>query len=253
MKVRFWRRRRLDPLPELEEREANKFERQYAEEQGSANAVVKKMGRENLEPRSSKTDDSRLRQCSGMTPEPQWRGPALVRRGTCRRDRTVVSVEVLWDERGQFGAPARPVVLAVLGCHNTVVCADGAFRRVIGRAWRAFRLWREADENQKAIERRWFASAPVTGRGSLRVSFASLRVFRLGVLRVLGRYIGRVSDRAARRSPRFESVDDGRNHCDYSDQDGGQGDQSGATTQHVRMLGLGLGGDNLYRERAVAN
>ena len=49
MKVRFWRRRRLDPLPELEEREANKFERQYAEQQGSANAVIKKMGRENLD------------------------------------------------------------------------------------------------------------------------------------------------------------------------------------------------------------
>jgi len=49
VKVRFWRRRRLDPLPEREEREALKFEREYAEEQGSVNAVVKKMGRENLD------------------------------------------------------------------------------------------------------------------------------------------------------------------------------------------------------------
>lgn len=49
VKVRFWRRRRLDPLPEREEREALKFERQYVDEQGSANAVVKKMGRENLD------------------------------------------------------------------------------------------------------------------------------------------------------------------------------------------------------------
>jgi hypothetical protein len=49
MNVRFWRRRRLDPLPERDEREARKFERQYAEEQGSVNAVVKKMGRENLD------------------------------------------------------------------------------------------------------------------------------------------------------------------------------------------------------------
>ena len=49
MKVRFWRRRRLDPIPDREEREAHKFERQYAEEQGSVTAVVKKMGRENLD------------------------------------------------------------------------------------------------------------------------------------------------------------------------------------------------------------
>ncbi|HTJ83360.1 MAG TPA: hypothetical protein VL400_16690 [Polyangiaceae bacterium] len=49
MKLQFWRRRRLEPLPEREEREALKFERQYSEEQGSVNAVVKKMGRENLD------------------------------------------------------------------------------------------------------------------------------------------------------------------------------------------------------------
>ena len=49
MKVLFWRKRQLDPLPDREEREALKFERQYIEEQGSANAVVKKMGRENLD------------------------------------------------------------------------------------------------------------------------------------------------------------------------------------------------------------
>jgi len=49
MKLLFWRRRRLEPLPEREEREALKFERQYSEEQGSVNAVVKKMGRENLD------------------------------------------------------------------------------------------------------------------------------------------------------------------------------------------------------------
>lgn len=49
MKVLFWRKSRLDPLPEREEREALKFERQYEDEQGSVNAVVKKIGRENLD------------------------------------------------------------------------------------------------------------------------------------------------------------------------------------------------------------
>ena len=49
MKLRFWRKRRLDPLPEGEEREALKYERQYEEEQGSTNAIFKKMGRENLD------------------------------------------------------------------------------------------------------------------------------------------------------------------------------------------------------------
>ena len=49
MKLRFWHRKRLDPLPDEEEREALKFEREYDEEQGSINAVVKKMGRENLD------------------------------------------------------------------------------------------------------------------------------------------------------------------------------------------------------------
>lgn len=49
MKLRFWRKRRLDPLPEDEEREALKYEREYEEEEGSVNAVFKKMGRENLD------------------------------------------------------------------------------------------------------------------------------------------------------------------------------------------------------------
>jgi hypothetical protein len=49
MKLKFWRRKRVEPLPEHEEREANKFERKFDEEQGSAQAVLKKMGRENLD------------------------------------------------------------------------------------------------------------------------------------------------------------------------------------------------------------
>jgi hypothetical protein len=49
MKLMFWRRKPLEPLPDREEREALKFEREYVEEQGSVNAVVKKMGRENLD------------------------------------------------------------------------------------------------------------------------------------------------------------------------------------------------------------
>jgi len=49
MKLRFWQKRRLEPLPEDEEREALKYERQHEEEQGSINAIVKKMGRENLD------------------------------------------------------------------------------------------------------------------------------------------------------------------------------------------------------------
>ena len=49
MNLRFWQKKQLDPLPDEEEREAHKFERQYVEEQGSVNAVVKKMGRENLD------------------------------------------------------------------------------------------------------------------------------------------------------------------------------------------------------------
>ena len=49
MKLRFWRRRRLDPLLEGEEREAHKFGRRYAEEQGSIRAIFRKMGRENLD------------------------------------------------------------------------------------------------------------------------------------------------------------------------------------------------------------
>ncbi|HEY2778311.1 MAG TPA: hypothetical protein VGI77_10435 [Gaiellaceae bacterium] len=49
MKLLFWRRKRLEPLPEDEEREAHKYERQYEEDVGSVNAVVKKVGRENLD------------------------------------------------------------------------------------------------------------------------------------------------------------------------------------------------------------
>lgn len=49
MKLRFWQRRRRAPLPESEEREALKNEREYEEEEGSVNAVFKKMGRENLD------------------------------------------------------------------------------------------------------------------------------------------------------------------------------------------------------------
>ena len=49
MKLKFWRSKRLDPLPEREEREAHKFERRYEEEQGSIRAIFKKMGRENLD------------------------------------------------------------------------------------------------------------------------------------------------------------------------------------------------------------
>jgi hypothetical protein len=49
MKLKFWRRKRLDPLPAGEEREAHKFERRYSEEQGSIRAIFKKMGRENLD------------------------------------------------------------------------------------------------------------------------------------------------------------------------------------------------------------
>jgi hypothetical protein len=49
MTLRFWRKRRLDPLPEGEEREALKYERQYEEEQSSVNAIFKRMGRENLD------------------------------------------------------------------------------------------------------------------------------------------------------------------------------------------------------------
>ena len=49
MKLRFWRRRRLDPLLEGDEGEAHKFERRYAEEHGSIRAIFRKMGRENLD------------------------------------------------------------------------------------------------------------------------------------------------------------------------------------------------------------
>jgi hypothetical protein len=45
----FRRRKRLDPLPESEEREARKYTREYAEEQGSLRAIFKKIGRENLD------------------------------------------------------------------------------------------------------------------------------------------------------------------------------------------------------------
>ena len=49
MKLRFRRRRRLDPLSVAEEREANTFARRYDDQQGSIRAIFKKMGRENLD------------------------------------------------------------------------------------------------------------------------------------------------------------------------------------------------------------
>jgi hypothetical protein len=49
MKLGFWRRKRLEPLPDVDEREAHKFEIQHDEEQASIGAIVKKMGRENLD------------------------------------------------------------------------------------------------------------------------------------------------------------------------------------------------------------
>jgi hypothetical protein len=49
MKLPHLKRKPLDPLPDVEEREANKFERRYAESQGSIRAIFKKMGRSNLD------------------------------------------------------------------------------------------------------------------------------------------------------------------------------------------------------------
>jgi hypothetical protein len=49
MNLRLPRRKRVEPLPEVEEREAHKFERRYAEEQGTIRAIFKKMGRANLD------------------------------------------------------------------------------------------------------------------------------------------------------------------------------------------------------------
>lgn len=49
MKLPQGKKKPLDPLPEVEEREANKFERRYAEDQGSIRAIFKKMGRTNLD------------------------------------------------------------------------------------------------------------------------------------------------------------------------------------------------------------
>ncbi len=49
MKLQLRRRRRLAPPPEVEEREARKFSRDYANEQGSIRAIFRKMGRENLD------------------------------------------------------------------------------------------------------------------------------------------------------------------------------------------------------------
>jgi hypothetical protein len=49
MKLPHPRRKRVTPLPQREEREAHKFERTFAEEQGSIRAIFKKMGRTNLD------------------------------------------------------------------------------------------------------------------------------------------------------------------------------------------------------------
>jgi hypothetical protein len=49
MRLRFWRRKQIDPLPMGEEREALKYEREYEEEHGSSRAIFKKMSRENLD------------------------------------------------------------------------------------------------------------------------------------------------------------------------------------------------------------
>jgi hypothetical protein len=49
MKLPYPRKKRLGPLPDSEEREANKYERRYDEEEGSIRAVFKKMGRANLD------------------------------------------------------------------------------------------------------------------------------------------------------------------------------------------------------------
>ena len=49
MKLPYPRRKRLAPLDDVEEREALKFERRYADEQGSVRAFFKKVGRANLD------------------------------------------------------------------------------------------------------------------------------------------------------------------------------------------------------------
>jgi hypothetical protein len=49
MKLPYPKRKRLEPLPDVDEREAHKFGRRYAEDQGSIRAVFKKMGRTNLD------------------------------------------------------------------------------------------------------------------------------------------------------------------------------------------------------------
>ena len=49
MKLQFWRKKQPTLQPEGEEREALKNEQQFTEEQGSITAIVKKMGRENLD------------------------------------------------------------------------------------------------------------------------------------------------------------------------------------------------------------
>ena len=66
-KLRFWRRKRLDPLPVGEEREALQFERQFEEEQGSIRAIFKKMIGKTSTAHSGKTDDCRAvkRACRG--------------------------------------------------------------------------------------------------------------------------------------------------------------------------------------------
>ncbi len=57
MKLPYPKRKRLDPLPDVEEREANKFDRRYADEQSSIRAFFKKVGHTNLDTGSKRADD----------------------------------------------------------------------------------------------------------------------------------------------------------------------------------------------------
>ena len=59
MKLPYPKRKRLDPLEDVEEREALKFERRYADEQGSIRAFFKKVGHTNLDTGLKRPDDPR--------------------------------------------------------------------------------------------------------------------------------------------------------------------------------------------------
>ena len=59
MKLPYPKRKRLEPLADVEEREALKFDRRYAEEQGSIRAFFKKVGHTNLDTGSKRPDDPR--------------------------------------------------------------------------------------------------------------------------------------------------------------------------------------------------